>query len=322
MDLLDIRIFARVAIRQNLSAVASEFGLTTGTISKRIQALEDEFQARLFDRTTRSIHITEEGQTLLVHAQRILTELDGARAAVGAHVLGPRGRLRISAPSGYANRMLSPAICAFLTRFPDIDIHIDLTDRVAGTPDDGYDVIIRTGTLPDSSLIAKRLAPDQHVLAAAPDYIARCGCPRSPDDLVRHSCLSRGDAWTWSFRDGIVETSVRITGRLRSNSDDLLRLAAIEGHGIVCASRMRIADALESGALVQLLPQFEVASSASIWALYPSGKHVLPKLRVFLDFLADWFAEAKGVADLPQAAERLPDPSIVAVDTTPAGSFA
>lgn len=305
MDIQDLRIFARVAKLQNLSAVGAELGLTPGTISKRIQALEDQFNARLFDRTTRSIRITEEGETFLAHVERILEEIDAAQAAVSANVDHPRGRLKVCAPLAYGRRFIAPAICAFMDEYPGIEVQIDLTDRMVNLRDEGYDVCICSGALNDSSLIAKRLAPDRQIIAASPSYIQRHGVPSVPTELTAHQCLVLGDSWQWIFSQGGTDISVRVAGRIRSNNADLLRHAAIEGHGIVCSSEMRLRRAIVSGALRPMLTEYDVFAQAAIWALYPSSRHLLPKLRVFLDFLGEWFKDAR-TAEARRADLRLP----------------
>jgi DNA-binding transcriptional LysR family regulator len=292
MDIQDMRIFARVAAVQNLSAVGAELGLTPGTISKRIQALEDELSARLFDRTTRSIRITEEGATFLTHVERILSEIEAARASVDDRVTKPKGRLKIAAPACLGQRYVAPALCAFVRAFPEIDVHVDLHDRPVSLQEDGYDVAIRTGVLSDSSLIAKRLAPDRHVIVAAPGYLARAGRPQRPEDLARHDCLALGEMRQWSFNRGGVESSVRVNGPLRSNNGELLCRAAVEGLGLIRASELEVACERHAGKLVPVLPEYEVATNSALWALYPSAKHVLPRMRALLDFLADWFRDA------------------------------
>lgn len=291
MDLQDMRIFARVAAVQNLSSVGNELGLTPGTISKRIQALEEELSVRLFDRTTRSIRITEEGSKLLEYVERILSEVEHARAAVTANVEHPKGRLRISAPASFSRHVIAPAICAFIERYEDIEVHLDLTDRLVNLQEDGYDVVIRAGALDDCTLKAKRLAADPQVLVASAKYLDAHDPVTSPEKLTEHACLILGETQVWSFRRNGEETSVRVSGRLRSDSGELLRYAAIEGHGILRVSELRVRDELESGQLKRVLQDYEVASESAFWALYPSSRHQLPKLRVFLDFLADWFRE-------------------------------
>ncbi|MEE9588689.1 MAG: LysR family transcriptional regulator [Hyphomicrobiaceae bacterium] len=299
MDIQDMRIFMRVAALCNLSAVGAELGLTPGTISKRIQALEDHLGARLFDRTTRRIRITEEGEIFLAHVERIMAEIADARAAVGGNVALPRGRLSISAPASLARRFIAPALCVFMRKYPDVELRIDLTDQIVNLYDEGYDVAIRTGALPDSTLIAKRLAPDRHVIVASSDYMSEHGVPQDPRDLVDHNCLVLGDHRQWSFTKDGEQQHIRVTGSLRSNSGDLLRHAATDGKGIIRTSELRVMKELNDGTLVRVLPTYNVTARAAIWAVYPSAKHVLPKLRVFLDFLADWFTKAQQNVDMP-----------------------
>jgi DNA-binding transcriptional LysR family regulator len=278
---------------QNLSAVGSELGLTPGTISKRIQALEDELSARLFDRTTRSIRITEEGATFLAHVERILSEIEAARASVDDRVTKPKGKLKISAPACLGRRYIAPALCEFMREYPDIEVEVDIADRHVNLQEDGYDVAIRTGTLSDSSLIAKRLAPDRQIIAASPAYLARKSRPLRPDDLAGHNCLVLGSSWQWSFGKNGSETSVRVNGSLRSNNGELLCDAALDGLGLIRISELEVLSDLKSGRLVQVLSDFEVTTNAAVWALYPSSKHVMPRMRVLLDFLATWFREAR-----------------------------
>lgn len=291
MDIQDMRIFARVAMVQNLSAVGIELGLTPGTISKRIQSLEDELGVRLFDRTTRSIRITDEGRTFLAHVERILAEIEAARAAVGDSITSPKGRLKLSAPATLGQLFMAPAICSFLLKYPAIDVQVDLTDRIVNLQEEGYDVAIRSGTMNDSALIAKRLAPDRHIVVASPAYLSANGIPQVPSDLARHSCAVHGDLRQWHFMRGGHEESVRVCGRLRSNNGELLRYAALEGCGLIRASELFVRSDLQSGALQAVLTDYEVSSSSAIWAVYPSSKHMLPKLRSLLDFLAEWFKE-------------------------------
>jgi len=293
MDIQDMRIFARVAAVQNLSAVGTELGLTPGTISKRIQALEDELSARLFDRTTRSIRITEEGATFLTHVERILAEIEAARASVDDKVSNPKGTLKLAAPSGLASRFVAPALCKFLGTYPEIEVQLDVMDRPVNLQEDGYDLALRTGALSDSSVIAKRLATDRHVVAASPAYLTRRGNPARAEDLSNHSCLVLGDRSMWSFSKAGAESTVRIAGPLKSNNGELLCQAAVEGRGIIRASEMEILPELRSGQLVPVLMDYEVSGNAAIWALYPSAKHMLPRMRVLLDFLTEWFRDAR-----------------------------
>lgn len=301
MDIQDMRIFARVAAVQNLSSVGLELGLTPGTISKRLQALERELSARLFDRTTRSIRITEEGSKLLDHVERILSELERAKAAVQANVDRPQGKLRISAPVSFGRHEITPAICAFMARYDEIEVHIDLTDRIVHLQDDNYDVAIRAGTLNDSGMRAKRLVDDPQIVVAAPCYIERHGEPEHPVDLERHASLVHCDQNVWTFLDAGEEVMVRVNGRLRSDNGRLLQHAAIEGLGFLKASAMRVAEDIERGLLQRVLPAYALTPPSAIYAVYP-GTIVLPKLRVLLDFLGVWFADRPGSGRKPNGA--------------------
>jgi DNA-binding transcriptional LysR family regulator len=289
MDIQDIQIFARVAAVQNLSAVGTELGLTPGTISKRLQALEDDLSVRLFERTTRSIRITDEGVRFLKHVETILAELDKARASVAEAAGHPKGRLKIIASQALSQAFVLPAVIAFMGQYRDIDVHVDLSDMPINLREAGYDVAIFAGALSDSSMIAKRLAPDRQVLVAAPAYLSSHGTPDGVDALAQHACLALGDAWSWQLVGTGLDKSVRIEPRLRSDSADFLRRAAIEGMGIAALSHMHVQDDLREGRLVRLFDDVECGRDAAIWAVYSSAKHVLPRLRVFLDFLGDWF---------------------------------
>jgi DNA-binding transcriptional LysR family regulator len=309
MDVQDLRIFARVARVQNLSSVGAEFNLSAGTISKRLQSLEAELSVRLFDRTTRSISITEEGEKLLADIEPILERIDRAIETLEANVQHPRGRLRVSAPTTLGRCIIAPAICAFLKRYPEIEVHIDLTDRIESILESGYDVAIRTGQLADSSLIAKRLALDPLVVVACPEYLEAHGSPKVPDDLAAHSCLMLGDEQQWTFKKEGKTLDVRVGGRLRSDDGELLRHAALEGIGLLRIARSRVADELRAGALLPILVDYDSGNDAAIWAVYPSNRYLLPKLRVFLEFLSEWFRECRrpvsrggGFAALPSAA--------------------
>jgi DNA-binding transcriptional LysR family regulator len=293
MDVQDMQIFARVAAVQNLSSVGSELNLTPGTISKRLQALEQDLGAKLFDRNTRSIRITQEGEKLLEYVERILIEIEHARAAISVNVEQPRGRLRVAAPISLGAGELSNAINAFMEMHSEIDVQIDLTDRPVSLQEEGYDVVISRGTPSNAGLMRKPLAPDPQVIAASPTYLQRFGTPTTPDELAKHVCLLLGDVSSWEFSRKGVRHSVRVSGRLRSDNSDLLQGAALAGMGIVRTSRWRCQDSLKAGYLRRLLPQFDVVADSTLCALYPNSRHMLPKLRVFLDFLAEWFRDSR-----------------------------
>jgi len=289
MDIQDLLIFSRVAALQNLSSVGTELGLTPGTISKRIQALEEGLAVRLFERTTRSIRITEEGRRFLEHVERVLVELDQARSSMAASSGKPVGKLKISAPHLVGRHYIAPAISSFMNEFSDIEVQIDLSDRNVNLHEEGYDIAIRSGALNDSTLIAKRLAADKIVIAASPAYLDAHGTPAEPEAIAGHKCLALGDAWTWSFGSGPEDVAIRVNARLRSDNSEVLRVAAVAGQGLMRSTELSLADDLTSGRLVPVLSQYLDNASTGVFALYVSGRHVLPRQRVFLDHMADWF---------------------------------
>ena len=274
MDIQDMRIFARVAAVQNLSAVGIELGLTPGTISKRIQSLEDELSARLFDRTTRSIRITEEGAAFLAHVERILSEIEAARASVDDKVSKPKGKLKIAAPACLGRRYVAPALCDFVRAFPEIDVQVDLHDRQVNLQEDGYDVAIRTGALSDSSLIAKRLAPDRHVVVA---LAGLSGPRRSTAACRRTSCTINAScsARPGSGRSARTASRARRASMARSGQTTVSCSAEPPWTALasIRASELEVLCELRSGKLVQVLADYEVATNAALWALYPSAKH-------------------------------------------------
>lgn len=305
MDIQDLEIFVRVAALQNLSAVGNEMGLTPGTISKRIQALESDLEVRLFDRTTRSIRITDEGERFLVHAKRVIDEIDSAKNAIATHSNTPVGRLKVAAPEIIGRVLVCSAVNAFIEKYPQISVQLDLVDRSVNLHEEGYDIAIHLGDLGDSSLIAKKLAGDRRVYVASPSYIARHGAPELPADLLEHRCLALGDTHNWAFSRGPdSEDSVRIRVALRSSNADVLRCAAIEGAGILQSTMMQVGADIAAGRLVSVLENAFEPTEVAIHALYPRGKQPLQRLRMFLDHLIEEFRDDRGAASRVMPAHR------------------
>jgi DNA-binding transcriptional LysR family regulator len=291
MDIRDLRIFARVAAVQNLTSVAGTLGVSAGTISKRIQALEDELGVRLIDRTTRSSRLTEEGRMFLERAERVLAEMDLATDELAANSSQPAGRITISVPASLSRQLVAPAVVGFVNAFPGVEIRVDVSDHVVNLHEQGYDAAIRFGALSDSSLKAKRLVSDRIILAAAPAYLGREGTPRRAADIERHECLIHGEHRNWTLTRGETRTSVRASGRLVSDCGDFLLSAALQGAGILRTSEIAVLDALEAGRLVRVLPEMEAGADAAVWAVYPNAKHAMPRLRAFLDHVCAFCRE-------------------------------
>jgi DNA-binding transcriptional LysR family regulator len=302
MDIKDLRIFARVSAVQNLSAVAVELGCSAGTISKRMQSLEDEVGVRLIDRTTRSSRLTEEGRMFLQRVERILSEMDHAQDEIKSASSAPAGRLKISAPAILAQQLVLPSLIGFTEVFPGVDVCVDITDRIVNLHDEGYDAAIRAGELPDSTLKAKRLSSDRTILVASPGYIERHGAPQQPSDVARHSALAHGDLRSWTFYEtGGSEQEIRIVSRLGSDSGDFLRNAALQGAGLLRTSEIAVMEDIAAGRLIRVMPDFELAAEAAIWAVYPNAKHPMPRLRALLDHLAEFCRDRLGPARRPAA---------------------
>jgi DNA-binding transcriptional LysR family regulator len=290
-NLTGMAIFARVVEAEGFSAAARQLGLSKSAVSKQVARLEDRLGARLLNRTTRRLSLTEVGAAFYERCARILAEAEAAERAVTRLQAEPRGTLRVNAPMSFGVRHVAPAIPAFVARYPDVSVDISLTDRLVDLVDEGYDLAIRIANLPDSSLVARRLAPARFVVCASPDYLARHGAPAQPRDLARHNCLTYsyaavGDEWRLRGPDG--EVRVRVTGTVRANNGDVLRAAALGGLGIVVMPTFLVGDALRSGALASVLPDYRVRETA-IHAVYPHGRHLSAKVRAFVDFLVERF---------------------------------
>lgn len=305
MEVKDLKIFARVAALQNLSAVATELGVTAGTITKRVQALEAELGVRLVERTTRHSRLTEEGRLFLPHVERVLGEMEVACDQLAANAGQPGGRLVISAPASLMRRLITPAIISFSAAYPAIDVRVDVTDAVTNLHEQGYDLAIRTGPLEDSPLKAKRLATDRMIVVAAPAYIDRHGLPETPQDLARHQCLIHGEQrmWTLYHADhGRAPEQVKISGRIASDSGAFLNAVALEGAGLLRASQISVAEDIANGRLQQVLPDYALSSDAAISVVYPNAKHTMPRVRAFIDHLAE-FCRARQVKANARAIE-------------------
>lgn len=283
--------FIKVVDSKSFTAAADRLNLSKSVVSRRIAELENRLGARLLNRTTRRLSLTEVGQAYYERCIRILADLEEAEQAVADLHAAPRGRLRINAPASFALVHMAPAVADFLTRYPDIEIDIDLNDRYVDLVDEGYDLAVRIGRLRDSSLIAKRLAPNRRAICASPAYLEKHGIPARPQDLADHNCLIYTNvplAEQWQFRvDGQIQ-SVRVSGSLRSNNGDMLLAGAIAGAGVVVLPTFICGEALHSGALREVLAEFD-GTDSSVFAVYPQNRHLSPKVRVFVDFLAARF---------------------------------
>lgn len=292
MDRLgEMEAFVRVVDLGGFTEASRKMNLSKSAISKHVAALETRLGAQLLNRTTRRVSPTEIGLAYYDRAVRVLAEAQDADAMANYMQSTPRGELRISAPQSFGILNLAPAVAAFLRTFEDVSLHLTLDDRFVEIVSEGFDAAIRIGDLPDSSLMARKIGETRLRLAASPAYLEARGTPRTIDDLTDHSLLhysnsSTGNAWRLRSAAG-AERIVRVTGRLTINNGSALASAACAGIGIVAAPTFILSEAMERGDLVEVLPENSEAP-IGIYAVYPPGRYVQPKLRAFLDFLADY----------------------------------
>ena len=289
--------FIRVVEHGGFTAAAQEMRISRAMVSRHVQDLEAHLGARLLNRTTRKVSLTEAGQVYHERSTQLLAELAATEGAVGELHARPRGQLRVTAPVVFGALHLADAVADYMAAFPDVSIELTLNDRVVDVVEEGYDLAIRIGRLEDSSLIARRLAPCRIVVCASPEYLARRGTPRVPADLGGHDCVrymygEGGEVWHF---EGPTEAAsgkvaVRVNGQLRTNNGDAMRVAAVRGRAVVALPSFIVSADLASGALVPVLRDWGVGEM-TVAAVYPPGRNPSAKLRSFIDFLVPRFGE-------------------------------
>ena len=286
-DLASLRVFARVVELQSFSEVARRLGVTPATISKHVSSLESQLGARLVNRTTRRLFITEAGQRFYEHCIRIMQELDQAEADV-AEVRGePAGPLRVTAPMLFGLLRIAPHLPQFARQFPKVAIDLDLSVAKIDLFQERIDVAVRIAEEIDPGLVAFKLAPYRRVFCAAPAYLASRGSPATPADLAHHNCLiSRGATLnaSWPIMRGDTIEQHRVSGNLVANHGEVVRAMSLAGLGIMMTARLHVEEDLRSGRLVELLPGYAPQNRA-IYAVLPRQGSLSPKVRAFVDFL-------------------------------------
>ncbi|MEX3762333.1 LysR family transcriptional regulator [Paraburkholderia phenoliruptrix] len=286
MQLDDMRIFVATVDAHNFTAAAKRLALSKQFVSRRVMALEEALGVPLLVRNTRKLAVTDLGQEFYERAKRILGEVEDAEQAMLLRRAGPRGLLKVSAPMSFGMLHLSPLVADFLREHRDVRFDMELSDRTVDVVGEGFDMAVRIGVLPDSTLIAQKLVDVNLVACCSPAYLRRRGRPAAPADLARHSCLlyGHGGVVTWEFAvDGAVK-SFEVLGPLRANNGDLIRDAAVAGLGIVRLPDFIVADALRSGRLVTVLDEF-LPSPTGVYAVYPQHRQSSLTIRAFVDFL-------------------------------------
>ena len=288
-DLTALRVFARVVELQSFSEVARRSGVTPATISKHVSALEAQFRARLVNRTTRRLFITEAGQRLYEHALRIMQELDQAESEVADLRGEPAGPLRVTAPLLFGERRIAPRLPEFALRYPKVTLDVDFSVEKVDLFQERIDIAIRIAENVDPGLVAFKLAPYRRVFCGSPAYLAAHGTPLTPEDLGRHNCLvSRGATLnsTWPIQRGNGVESIRVNGNLISNNGEVVRAAALGGQGLMMTARLLVEEDLRAGRLVEVLAGLAPENRA-IYAVLPRQGSLSQKVRVFVDFLKE-----------------------------------
>jgi DNA-binding transcriptional LysR family regulator len=285
----DLDIFARVARTGNMSAAGREIALSPAVVSKRISLLEERLGARLFHRTTRQLTLTETGDGYYKRVVDILSLVAEAEDFVSRRNDQPRGALKLTAPTSFSRHHIAPYLASFLNRYPNVELDIHLTDNFVDIIRDGFDLAIRIGELQDSSLVARKLAPDTRVICAAPTYLQKYGTPARLADLEAHNCLSAGAQDVWRLEGPGGQRQLRVKGNIRSNSGEFVRDALLAGLGIGLRSTWDVGAELASGQLTAVLPEWRGSSNVAIYAVYPCREFMPSKVNVFIEYLAELY---------------------------------
>jgi DNA-binding transcriptional LysR family regulator len=287
-----MRTFCAVASEESFVNAAKRLGISAALTSKYVGQLEERLGVRLLNRTTRSLAMTETGRAYYKRCLQVIEDFDELEATVQDFRVSPKGHLLISAPRLLGETRLTGAVSEFLERFTDITVEMRLSDRFVNIVEEGFDLAIRAGSLKDSSLIARKLAPAQIIFCASPGYLERHGTPTHPDDLANHNCIVDGnfeERAMWPFIVDGKKTSVAVRGRFSANSANATRQMALKHFGIMVCPDHVVARDIASGTLIPLLEEFS-AFDRGIYALYPHNRHLAAKVRVFVDFLVTYFA--------------------------------
>lgn len=288
MDLNDIVVFTKVAETKSFTGAAEQLGLPKSTVSRKLAQLEERLGVRLVQRTTRKLALTEIGEAYYERASRIVADLQAAEQVVTDMQATPRGRLKVTAPIDLSTRYLGAIIAEFIAAHADITVELDATDRVVDLIEDGYDVAVRFGQLPESTLIARKLATFAGFLCAAPSYLAKRGTPTAVEELDDHDKVlflpsARSTGWTLTNGDQTFELGR--PARFSSNNLAAVRDVVLAGGGISVMTEFMVACDIDQGKLVRLLPDWG-GRAIDVQAVYPARQNLPPRLTLFLEHLA------------------------------------
>jgi len=284
-----ISLFIKVVESKSFTAAANALDVSPSAVSKQISRLEDRLGVQLLSRTTRRLGLTEAGAAFYERSARIMAEVEEAEALVTKLHKAPRGLLRAAVPMLLGQLHIAPLVAAFLAQFPEVRLELVFSDRTADLIEEELDVAIRVDELPDSTLVARRLAPHRRVLCGAPAYFERHGVPQTPEDLARHNCLTYGPHHPnreWFFKTAKGRHALEVRGTFLANNAEALRQAALGGLGLALLPTFLVGGDLSAGVLRTVLSG-HVSADTAIYAVYPHHRHQSPKVRAFVDFLTE-----------------------------------
>lgn len=288
-----MQTFIRIVEAGSISSAAAELGQSSQLTGKQLRALEQSLGIQLISRTTRSQSLTDGGRTFYDSARLILAEVEEAEALIAETQAVPKGNLRISAPITFGSQLLAAELPGYLRQNPDISLELCLSNRTVDLVEERYDAVFRTGELPDSQLIARRLAPYRMVMCAAPSYLASAPALNAPEELSRHQCLifthtSMRTEWKFTGPEGVI--NIQVAGRFKTDNSEALREAALAGLGIILQPLQLLSSDIAAGNIIRLLPDFEPVGRP-VHVMYAQDRRMTPKLRSFLDFCISRFGE-------------------------------
>ncbi|OBU22507.1 LysR substrate-binding domain-containing protein [Photobacterium aquimaris] len=277
--------FVAVAETESFTAASKRLGISTAQVSRQVSALENRLNTKLFYRTTRKVSLTEEGNVYYQHCRQVLDGLEDAERAISNLRGKPQGLIKLTAPVTYGEKYIMPLVNDFMLQYPEVEVAIDMTNRQVDLVEGSFDLAIRLGRLTSSSMMAKRLTSRTMYVCASPAYLQKFGIPHSLSELRQHNCLI-GNYDHWRFQESGKEKSIRVSGTLNCNSGYGLRDAVIKGIGLAQLPDYYIDKDLESGAIVPILTNYQEPDEG-IWAIYPHNRHLSPKVRMLVDYLAE-----------------------------------
>ncbi len=291
-----MRAYVTVVETGSFVRAADRLGSSTSSLSRQVADLEEHLGARLLNRTTRRLSLTESGQAFYERCLQLLADLAEAEAIVGQSAATPRGTIRLTCSHNIAEHRVAPAIASFVARYPDVRFDVTVAERMIDLIEEGFDLAIRVGQVGSEQLVARKLGQTQVILCAAPAYLKARGAPATVADLARHVALTYAYSpkpRVWKLLDANGEShEVRVDGALHANSGEALKATAVAGLGIVLEPDFMVDRELAAKKLVRVLPQYQ-GPRGDIWAVYPSRRHLSLKVRLFVDHVAGWFKKGK-----------------------------